>query len=618
MGVRTVDDFTTAIIPRLGIALPLSLRHLLLVQHLKMSIVSLSTGEPTVTLEDLTAISKANNFSVEPGSDNETAFLLFANSFDAVCAAVKDLPEYEDPRLKPCEVEGGERRCYRPENDDNPLNAWAHNCNLNASDSAASEGPLKGRTIAFKDNISIGGLPLGLGASASLLAGGKHAISPIDATVVKRALEAGATVKGTGTCENFSMFALSYTSDSGVVHNAWLPGYATGGSSSGCGALVSIGDVEDLGKAGKDDRQYDIGEGVDLAVGGDQGGSIRLPAAYSGIYGLKATHGLVPYTGIAGLNPMIDHVGPMTQTIDDCALLLGVLAGYDGIDFRMSPETPLRSHVPDYISDLRSWVAEKERHGEWNSSTAATGLRIGILKEGFQLAGLEQEIIDKVKSAAERFKLLGADVKEVSIPIHLHGAAIWTVAARPMMPDCVAGKAPALLSYPMPHYDPLPKDQAFFDKLANRNPATVNALMNASHMERKYGNSLAKKAMMHVYELRAAYDKAFEEIDVLLTPVNPTVGPKHPESTAKTAENLNGYSKRIMDLFEPAIGNTSNTASFNVTGHPALSMPIGRGKVKEGDARLPIGMQVIAKRWDEASIFKAAKAWEMGGSWLNS
>jgi amidase len=583
-----------------------------------MSIVSLSTGEPTCTSEDLKAISQANNFTIEPGSVNETAFLLFANSFDAVCDTINRLPEYEDPRLKPCAVEGGERQYYRPDRDENPLNAWAHKSALKSSNPSAANGPIKGKTVAFKDNISVGGLPLGLGASSSLLAGGKHSISPIDATVVKRVLEAGGIVKGTATCENFSMFALSYTSDSGVVHNAWLPGYATGGSSSGCGALVSIDDVTESRKTGKDNRRYDIGEGVDLGLGGDQGGSIRLPAAYSGIYGLKPTHGLVPYTGIASLNPMIDHVGPMTRTVEDCALLLGVLAGYDGIDFRMTPETPLRSQVPDYIGDLKAWVASKESKAEWTSSTAAKGLRVGILKESFELAGLDQEVISTVMTAAERFRSLGADVQDISIALHLHGAAIWTIAARPMMPDCVAGKAPSLLSYPMPHYDPVPINQNFFDTLANRNPATVNTLMNSAHMERKYGHSLGKKAMMHSLELQAAYDKAFENVDVLLTPVNPTVGPKHPSGTAKTRENPNGFSERIMDLFEPAIGNTSNTCSFNVTGHPAMSIPIGWGKVKEGDGRLPIGMQLVAKRWDEASIFKAAKAWEMGGRWQDS
>ena len=104
---------------------------------------------------------------------------------------------------------------------------------------------------------------------------GKHPISPIDSTVVRRILEAGGTIKGTATCENLSIFAASYTAASGVVHNAWLKNYATGGSSSGCGALISIPDVQEARSEGRDDGRHALGEGVDIGVGGDQGGSIR-------------------------------------------------------------------------------------------------------------------------------------------------------------------------------------------------------------------------------------------------------------------------------------------------------------------------------------------------------
>lgn len=466
-----------------------------------------------------------------------------------------------------------------------------------------------------KDNVSVAGIPLGLGTSPSLLKNGAHPISNIDATVVSRVLQAGAELLGSAACENMSMFALSYTSDAGVVHNAWLPGYATGGSSSGCGALVSIADVEAARKDGRHTGDDPLGDGADLGIGGDQGGSIRLPASYSGIYGLKPTHGLVPYTGIASLNPMIDHVGPMTRTIEDNASLLSVLAGYDGMDFRMTPESPLPSQVPDYLGNLRRWVEQKESQKEWTPQSAAKGLRVGILKEGFEALGLEEAVSSTVRDAAHRFKTLGAEVKDVSIPIHKLGPAIWTIAARPQMPHFMAGKVPDLLGHTMPYLDPLPIGQDFYDRLAHRNPATVNVLLNAAHMERRHGPGLARKAYMHVYELRAAYDTAFEEVDVLLTPVNPTVGPPHPASSAKTEDNPEGLSARVMDLFEPAIGNTLNTCAFNVTGHPAMSMPVGWGKVKGGEGRLPIGMQVIAKRWDEMSIFKACKAWEVGGRW---
>ena len=570
-----------------------------------MSIVSLASGEPTCTLDDLKAICDANNFSIEPGTPNENAFLLFANSFDAVCRTIQSLPEYEDPRLAPTPVEGGERKYNRPDAAENPLNGWAHKTTLISPGPAAKKGLLAGRTIAFKDNVSIAGLPLGLGCSPKHFKDGKHPISPIDATIVKRILNAGATVKGTATCENFSAFALSFTSDSGVVHNAWLPGYATGGSSSGCGALVSIGDVEEAREQGKDSRDYPLGEGVDLAIGGDQGGSIRLPASYSGIYGLKPTHGLVPYTGIASINPMMDHTGPMARSVEDTALVLQAMAGYDGIDPRMTPESPTLDRVEPYLSDLQTWISQKQSAGEWTPTAAAKGLRVGVLKESFSVPGLDPSIATTVKNAAERFTSLGADVKEISIPLHTYGAAIWTVATRSQMPHGLSNEPGSLLDHPLPHLDPLPIDQNFFNILSNRNPAVVNVCMNAAHLSQKYGPSLVRKAHMHVHELRAAYDSAFKDCDVLLTPINPTVGPPHPQGAIKSEENPEGRSDRIMDLFEPAIGNTMNTCSFNVTGHPAMSMPVGWGEVKGGGARLPVGMQVVGRRWGEGDIFKA-------------
>lgn len=148
-----------------------------------MSVVSLSSGEPTCTVEDLKAIACANNFSIEPGSANESAFLLFANSFDAICDTINGLPEFEDPRVAPCPVQGGERTYYRPEDQENALNAWAHKTVLKSADPSVSNGVLAGRTIAIKDNMSVAGLPLGLGTSESLLAGGRSDRSQATACV---------------------------------------------------------------------------------------------------------------------------------------------------------------------------------------------------------------------------------------------------------------------------------------------------------------------------------------------------------------------------------------------------------------------------------------------------
>ncbi|KAH9833949.1 amidase signature enzyme [Teratosphaeria destructans] len=567
---------------------------------------------------DLRALAAANNWSIDPGSLNESAFLLFANSFDATCQAIANLPEYQDPRLKPQVVESTERSYYHPDQEENPLNAWAQRTTLKLPH---AKGKLSGRTIAFKDNVSIAGLPLGLGCSPALLKGDEHPISTIDAPIVSRVLAAGGTVKGTATCENLSMFPLSFTADSGIVRNAWNPDYATGGSSSGSAVAVSVGDVLESRNRGKDRSSHPLGEAADMAVGGDQGGSIRLPAAYSGVYGLKPTHGLVPYTGIASLNPLIDHTGPMTRSIDDAALLLSVIAGYDGIDPRATPETPLPSRVPEYLSDLQAWVSSKQEAGTWTPSSAAQGLRIGVLKQSFEVPGLDPRIAATVRKAIERFGALGAEVKDVSIPLHAHGAAIWTVAARPQMPGSLANQPPALLSHPLPLLDPKATDQEFYETLAHRNPAVLNVFINVAHLQQKYGPALVRKAHMHVWELRAAYDAALEDCDVLITPLNPTVAPQHPASTVETEGNPRGESERVMDLFEPAVGNAVNTCPFNVTGHPAMSVPVGWGKVKEEEeesVRLPVAMQVVAKRFGEGAIFRAVKAWEVGGHWTES
>lgn len=311
----------------------------------------------------------------------------------------------------------------------------------------------------------------------------------------------------------------------------------------------------------------------------------------------------------------MDHVGPMARSVEDIAALLGVLAGSDGMDPRMSPESPTLSRVPHYLADLQNWISEKQAQQSWTPSTAAKGLRIGILVEGVEIARCDPGVATVLSEAVQRFRSLGADVHNVSIPLHKHGAAIWTVATRPMVPHFLAAKPPDLLAHTMPHLDPIPMGQHMYDTLANKNPAPLNMALNAHQVAQKYGNRLVRKAYMHIFELRAAYDKAFEEFDILITPMTPTVGPKIPDGAYKTSQNPSGLSEDIMDIFEPIIGNTLNTAPFNVSGHPAMSMPVGWASVKDGKGRLPVGLQMVAKRWDEASLLKAAKAWEVGGSW---
>ncbi len=176
--------------------------------------------------------------------------------------------------------------------------------------------------MALKDNVALAGVPMMNGASTL-----EGFVPASDATIVTRMLDAGATILGKAVCEHFCLSGGSHTSDPGPVHNPHRIGYSAGGSSSGSGALVAAGEV-------------------DLAIGGDQGGSIRIPASYCGIVGMKPTHGLVPYTGVMPIETTIDHTGPMTASVGDNALLLEVLAGPDGLDpgnmRRRSPPIPKR------------------------------------------------------------------------------------------------------------------------------------------------------------------------------------------------------------------------------------------------------------------------------------
>src|SRR5437763_14807419 len=234
-------------------------------------------------------------------SDADIAFFLetmggTVAAYHAIEAMVDPMPPVKYPRTPG----------YRPEGAENKYNA----CYYKSEVQGAPSGKLRGKRIALKDNVCLAGVPLMNGAST--LAG---YVPDVDATIVTRMLDASGTILGKVHCEYFCLSGGSHTSAAGPVHNPRKMGYSAGGSSSGSAAVVAAGEVE-------------------MAIGGDQGGSIRIPAAYCGVYGLKPTHGLVPYTGVMPIELTLDHTGPMTATVADNALLLEVLAGPDGLDPR--------------------------------------------------------------------------------------------------------------------------------------------------------------------------------------------------------------------------------------------------------------------------------------------
>ena len=235
----------------------------------------------------------------------------------AAYAALDAVPD-EKPAVK-YPRDGGRR----PTPDENTLGAWY----VKTAIKGKPGGKLAGRRVALKDNICLAGVPMMVGAG--FLDG---SVPDLDATIVTRILDAGGEIAGKAVCEYYCVSGGSHTSSTGPVQNPRKHGHTTGGSSSGSAALVAAGEVP-------------------MAIGGDQAGSIRIPASYCGIVGMKPTFGLVPYSGIGPLEITIDTAGPMTANVADNALLLEVIAGPDGLDSRQH-----QARVDRYTESLRQGV----------------------------------------------------------------------------------------------------------------------------------------------------------------------------------------------------------------------------------------------------------------------
>lgn len=314
---------------------------------------------------------------------------------------------------------------------------------------------------------------------------------------------------------------------------------------------------------------------------------------------------------------MLDHCGPIAASIRDTATFLSVLAGYDGFDPRMTPETPLRAAVPQYHTRLGEQIATRVAAGTWTPQTAAKGLRVGILKEAFEIAGLDASVAAVIRKAAARFTALGASVAEVSVPLHLVAPHIFTAATRAYIADTLlfgyGASTSASLPFPFPGPAAFAPDQAWYDTMTASNPLVVGGIFSSEFLRdrARYPESVRDKAVRKVHELRAAYDEALERFDVLVMPATPTVAPRH-------ADEGMGIGEKAQFV----LANTLNTLPFNITGHPGLAMPVGWGRVDDGDeknkgAKLPVGMQIVSKRWDEETLFLAAAAWEVGGLGLD-
>jgi amidase len=436
---------------------------------------------------------------------------------------------------------------FRPDAAEDPHHVWY----VKSEIKGATEGPLAGRTVALKDNICLAGVPMMNGASTL-----EGYVPDCDATVATRILDAGGTILGKANCEFLCFSAGSHTNAKGPTHNPHRRGYSAGGSSSGCAAAVAAGEA-------------------DLAVGCDQGGSIRAPASFCGIVGMKPTHGLVPYTGIMPIEPTLDHAGPMTRSVADNALLLQTLAGPDGLDPRQYTVT-----VDDYRAGL---------------SAGVNGMRIAVVREGFGLPTSEADVDASVRAAADNFRKLDATVEEISLPMHAIGRTIWRAIAgeggtNTMMKGNAFGTGWRGL-----YVTSLLQAHAQWRQRADELPPSLKLAMLTGHfLSRQYGGLYYARAQNLNRRLRASYDEVLSHYDLLLMPTAPMKAGPIPAADTPLAE-----------LIRSSGAPLANTMPFNCSGHPALSVPCG-----ESDG-LPIGMMLVGKYFQEATIYRAAAALEL-------
>jgi amidase len=477
-------------------------------------------------------------------SDVESFIALIKPNIDAY-NTVDQLPD-NLPQVKYPRAAG-----YHPKGDENKHNAWY----CKARVEGAGQGKLKGKTVVLKDNVMLAGVPMMNGSSTL------EGYTPeIDATIVSRILDAGGVILGKAHCECFCLSGGSHTNAAGPVHNPHKMGYSAGGSSSGSAVLVANGEA-------------------DMAIGGDQGGSIRIPSSFCGIYGMKPTHGLVPYTGIMPIEIFIDHTGPMTASVRDNALLLEVIAGPDGYDPRQyAPK------VHDYSQMLEGGVK---------------GLKIAVVKEGFGLDNSEPDVDQKVREASRLFGKMGAEVTEVSIPWHKLGGALW-------LPIGVEGLTQTMMwgdgygvSRPDLYVTSLMDFHRDWRKRANEVSETTKLFtLLGTYINRQYGSRYYGKAINITRQLTAMYDSVLSDYDLLLMPTTPMKAQPMPEAGAPREE-----------IIGRAIEMITNTAPFDITHHPAMAIPCG---MSEG---LPVSMMLVAKHYDEPTIYRAAYAFEQAEVW---
>ena len=390
-------------------------------------------------------------------------------------------------------------------------------------------GPLHGIPVALKDLFDTAGVRT-TGGSALY----KDRIPTEDAEVVRRLKAAGAVLLGKNNMQEFAYGGGSIVSHFGAVHNPWDPSRIAGGSSGGSSAAVAAG----------------LCYG---ALGSDTGGSIRQPAAYGNLVGLKPTYGLVSIRGVIPLSWSLDHVGPITRTVADTALMLQVIAGYDPQD-----TTSVEMKIPDYSAALRM---------------KASSLRVGIVRDFF-FEGIDREIEAAVNAALTVLGKLTAGLREITIPASRNESVRAVV------------RAAEAYAY---HAESVAKSPELYQPETLRRIKPGADVTTAAYIQGR--RDLA--------EIRRAIRDVFETVDLLVTPTTPIPPPVIAELRA---DETTMFTKELLTV--------RNTAPFNVYGLPTISVPCGFTS-----GGLPIGLQISGPHGGEAVVLQLAHAYEQATEW---
>lgn len=404
--------------------------------------------------------------------------------------------------------------------------------------------PLAGVPIAIKDNISTRNLRTTCGSKIL----GNY-IPPYNATVVDLLEQAGAVVIGKANCDEFAMGSSTENSAFRITRNPYDSERVPGGSSGGSAVAVAAAMTP-------------------LALGSETGGSVRQPASFCNVLGLKPTYGRISRYGLVAFASSLDCIAPVANSPKDIALLLSVIAGRDDHDATSAP-----FEVPDYMSELRQSVR---------------GMKLGMPREFFG-EGLDPEVRSIIETGIRNAESLGCEVQEISLPHTRYAVADYYVIAPAEASSNLARYDGVKYGYRSPEHEDLidmykkSRSQGFGPEVKRRIMIGTYAL-SSGYYDAYYGRAMKVRTL-----IKQDYDRAFEKVDALLGPVSPTAAFRIGE---KTSDPLAMY---LSDIY---------TVTANLAGIPALSMPCGF--TKDG---LPLGLQILANQFQEGTLLRLAEGY---------